>query len=433
MKRAAFLLAFMTTVCAVAEAQTTLYLKKDHIYAGVGGGEIAVVVPAPSDSTAPTAPSGLGVTATTATTVALSWTGSTDSGGSGLLAYKVYRAKGSGVALPVGTVNSSTTSFTDSGPLEPSTAYSFFIVAVDAAQNHSSASNTVNPTTSSASGDTTAPSAPANLRGIPTTRQSTYKVRLDFDPATDVGGSGVAGYKVYRDNSLISGGTPITNLYYEDSTNTANTSFSYKVKTVDGMGNVSGDSNVVTITTLREGTVFNFNQPDDSGIKGMKVRSNTLQRIGYQNCPWDVVAMANICLWDDYALSSESSFKASVNVLARVDSYTGVGVWMSGDAAYRVYATSLGYLVLDYWDTLNDSSVTNLDSWTTLPAGPGVLTVDADSANRRIKVYWNGTLRIDYTDPNTSRANSGAFTLASYLGGFSGLPASIFDDVLVER
>jgi len=33
--------------------------------------------------------------------------------------------------------------------------------------------------------------------------------------------------------------------------------------------------------------------------------------------------------------------------------------------------------------------------------------VQALSASRNIKVYWNGVLKIDYTETDTSRSNSG--------------------------
>jgi hypothetical protein len=108
----------------IAEAQTTLYFKRDHVYAGPGGGEIAIITPAPSDTAAPGVPTGVGTSSVTATSVVVSWTGSTDSGGSLLAGYKVYRQKGSGASLPVGTVASGTTTFTDQ-PLEPSTSYTW--------------------------------------------------------------------------------------------------------------------------------------------------------------------------------------------------------------------------------------------------------------------------------------------------------------------
>jgi fibronectin type III domain protein len=92
--------------------------------------------------------------------VQLSWTGSTDSGGSNLAGYKIYRQVGTGASLPVGTVAAGTTSFTDPH-LQPSTGYTFKIVAfdnlqdrvaytvraVDNATNASAASTAANVTT----------------------------------------------------------------------------------------------------------------------------------------------------------------------------------------------------------------------------------------------------------------------------------------------
>jgi hypothetical protein len=105
-------------------AQQTIYFKKDHIYSGPGGNEIAIATPLPSDQTAPGAPTGVSSSNVTATSVQLNWSASTDSGGSGLAGYKVYRQQGSGASLPVGTVGTGTLSFTDQ-PLTPSTAYTY--------------------------------------------------------------------------------------------------------------------------------------------------------------------------------------------------------------------------------------------------------------------------------------------------------------------
>lgn len=105
------------------------------------------MVPAPADQTAPTAPTGLGSSSVTATSVQLSWSASTDSGGSGLAGYKVFRALAPNGAVPVGTVGPAVLSFTDQ-PLRPSTTgYNYTVVAFDNAQNHSAASNSVVVTT----------------------------------------------------------------------------------------------------------------------------------------------------------------------------------------------------------------------------------------------------------------------------------------------
>src|SRR2546425_13022625 len=124
-------------------AQQTIYFKKDHIYNGPGGKEIAIVTPAPTDQTAPTAPSGLSSSNLSSTSVQLNWSAATDSGGSGLAGYKIYRQRGTGARLPVGTVGSSTLTFTDRPLQSGGTSYTYTIVAFDNAQNHSTASNAV--------------------------------------------------------------------------------------------------------------------------------------------------------------------------------------------------------------------------------------------------------------------------------------------------
>ena len=178
MKRAGLVLLWVMAACAVGEAQTTIYWAKDHIYAGPGGGEIATVTPAPSDTTAPTAPSGLAYTALTYTYVDLSSTGSTDSGGSSLAGYKIYRQRASGANLPVGTVAAGTTTFRDQ-PLTAGISFTYTIVAFDNAQNHSSASGSISVTSSS---DTTAPSVPAD----PTVSyNSATSVQVSWSASTD--------------------------------------------------------------------------------------------------------------------------------------------------------------------------------------------------------------------------------------------------------
>src|SRR5213593_4839974 len=133
-------LLLLLLIATSAGAQQTIYFKKDHIYAGPGGKEIAVVTPVASDAVAPAAPSGLASSNVTSTSVQLSWSASSDTGGSGLAGYKVYRQLGTGANLPVGTVGAATLSFTDQ-PLQPNAAYTYTIVAFDNAQNHSAPSN----------------------------------------------------------------------------------------------------------------------------------------------------------------------------------------------------------------------------------------------------------------------------------------------------
>lgn len=99
------------------------------------------VVAGTADTTAPSAPASLAASGTTQTATNLSWTAATDN--VGVSGYDVYQ-NGSFKATVA------TTSYAVTG-LTAATAYTFYVIAKDAAGNVSAASNTVNVTTSSAS------------------------------------------------------------------------------------------------------------------------------------------------------------------------------------------------------------------------------------------------------------------------------------------
>ena len=94
------------------------------------------------DTVPPSTPTGLTGNAVSSTQIDLSWNASTDTGGSGLAGYKVYRG---GVQVGITTL----TSFSDTG-LNPNTTYSYTVSAYDTAQNESAQTSPVNVTTSSA-------------------------------------------------------------------------------------------------------------------------------------------------------------------------------------------------------------------------------------------------------------------------------------------
>ncbi|MFF0314131.1 CARDB domain-containing protein [Micromonospora sp. NPDC005252] len=182
------------------------------------------------DTTAPSVPGNLSYTQS-GTTITLNWVASTDNaGGSGIAGYDIYR---NGAFLQsVGNV----TTFTDTQPATATVSY--YVRARDAAGNLSGNSNTV---TRTGSGDTTAPSVPGTLSQ--STSGST--ITLTWGASTDSGGSGLAGYNVYRGGNLIA--TLSTVLTYQD-TQPATATVSYYVRARDGAGNLSGNSNTVTRT-----------------------------------------------------------------------------------------------------------------------------------------------------------------------------------------
>lgn len=98
-----------------------------------------------NDTQAPTAPTNLIANNPTANTISLSWTASTDN--VGVTGYEIYV---NGVLYSTVTGTSATVM-----GLNPSTTYSFYIVAKDAAGNASSQSNTATETTLAGGGSTT--------------------------------------------------------------------------------------------------------------------------------------------------------------------------------------------------------------------------------------------------------------------------------------
>ena len=103
----------------------------------------------------PSAPGNLTSPAHTSSSVSLSWTASTSN--IGITGYQVRQA-GAIVATVTGT------SYTVNG-LNPSTAYSFTVAAIDAAGNVSAASNTVSVTTSAAANTNLAAGKPTSESG----------------------------------------------------------------------------------------------------------------------------------------------------------------------------------------------------------------------------------------------------------------------------
>lgn len=96
------------------------------------------------DTTPPTAPGTPTASAVTANTAALSWSASTDSGGSGLSGYDIYREQGATDPLLARSTSNSTTLT----GLTPNTQYQVFVRARDGSGNLSTPSATVTFTTS---------------------------------------------------------------------------------------------------------------------------------------------------------------------------------------------------------------------------------------------------------------------------------------------
>jgi chitodextrinase len=184
-----------------------------------------------SESIAPSAPTGLGATAISQTQINLSWSASTDTGGSGLAGYKIYRG-----TTEVGT--SATISYSDSG-LAAGTTYTYRVAAYDVAGN-------VSPQSSQASAktlDTTPPSAPTNLSG---SASSATQINLSWTASTD--NVGVTGYRIYRGGGTNPIGTS-SSTTYSDLTVVGSTTYSYTLEAYDLAGNTSPRSAPKSVST----------------------------------------------------------------------------------------------------------------------------------------------------------------------------------------
>ncbi|MFD0596820.1 discoidin domain-containing protein [Catellatospora coxensis] len=208
------------------------------------------------DTTAPSVPSNLTLGAS-GTTITLNWGASTDNaGGSGLAGYDVYR--NGTLAAQVGAV----TTWQDTQPTTATVSY--YVRARDNAGNVSANSNTV--TRNGTTPDTTPPSVPGTLSH--TTSGTT--ITLNWGASTDnAGGSGLAGYDVFRNGALAAQVGTVTTW---NDTQAATATVSYYVRARDNAGNVSGNSNTVT----RTGTTTDTTPPSTPGTLSHSTSGTTI-------------------------------------------------------------------------------------------------------------------------------------------------------------
>ena len=117
-------------------------------------------------------------------------------------------------------------------------------------------SDTVFVNVSNSTPDTTAPSVPGNMRF--TSKGSTW-IALDWNASSDSGGSGLAGYKLYRNSTKIKNTTTSA---YTNTGLSSSTTYSYYVRAYDNAGNTSGKSNTISVKT-QSSSSGNTTPPDD--------------------------------------------------------------------------------------------------------------------------------------------------------------------------
>ncbi len=190
--------------------------------------EFEVYGPTTGDTQAPTVPSGLAYTEPVTGQVKLTWNASSDN--TAVTGYDIY-ANDTLLTSVAGNV----TTYTDNRPANQTVTY--YVRAKDAAGNQSGNSSTV--TRRADTGDTQAPTAPANLA---LTEPASGQVKLVWNASSD--NTAVTGYDIYANNTLRDSVAGSVTTYTD--TQPATATVTYHVRAKDAAGNKSGNSNTVT-------------------------------------------------------------------------------------------------------------------------------------------------------------------------------------------
>ena len=298
-----------------------------------------------TDTTPPTVPAGLTGIAASQTQVQLTWTASTDSG-TGVAGYRIFRGNS---ATALATVTGTT--YSDTG-LTPSTNYSYVVRAFDnASPANESASSAAASVTTLAVPDTTPPTVPAGLTAI---AASQTEVRLTWTASSD-SGAGVAGYRVFRDNSA----TPlamVTGTTYLDTGLAANTAYSYTVRAFDNASpaNESTASAAAGVTTLVSADTTPPTVP--SGLSGVAM-SDSEVRLTWTASTDSGTGVAGYRIFRDGSTTPQATVTGTT--------YLDAGLAASTTYSYTVRA-------FDNASPTNQSAVSTATSVTTLAPASGL-------------------------------------------------------------
>lgn len=164
--------------------------------------------------------------------------------------------------------------------------------------------------------DTTAPSVPT---GLAATNRGPRSIQLAWNASTDnAGGSGVAGYDVYRNGSLV--GSP-TGTGFSDTALSPNTAYRYRVRARDAAGNASAQGTEITASTTADtggGGKKVIGYFVQWGIYGRNYRVKNIQDSG------SAAKMTHI----NYAFGNVRNNRCEVGVTVPSNEATGAG----GDA-----------------------------------------------------------------------------------------------------
>ncbi|KQZ60246.1 chitinase [Lysobacter sp. Root559] len=216
-------------------------------------------------------------------------------------------------------------------------SHAFKAVATDN-QGASTTSATSTVTVTAPSTDTTPPNVPG---GLSSPSQTSSSISLTWNASTDnSGGSGVAGYDVYRDGSLV--GSPTATSYTATGLS-ANTAYAFRVRARDNAGNASAQSAQISASTTQGGGGGNkrvIGYFAQWGIYGRNYRVKNIDTSG------SAAKITHI----NYAFGNVRNNRCEVGVIQPSDPNTGAG----GDA-FADYSKAFGAAesvsgAADTWD-----------------------------------------------------------------------------------
>ncbi len=209
-----------------------------------------------ADAVPPTPPTNLTGTATSATSVSLSWTGSTDN--IAVAGYRVFRS-----GSQIGTTTTST-SFTDT-LATPATTATYSVAAFDAVDNQSTGNPTVSVTTPAAP-PPSAPSVPGTPVAVAVTDTS---ATITWTRSTD--DVAVDHYTVTRNGSLLPVSVPqpvFGDPAFTDTGLSPDTLYQYSVTAFDGGGNNTSSGTGQLTTAATAGAISLIRQATASSTGG---------------------------------------------------------------------------------------------------------------------------------------------------------------------
>jgi len=331
------------------------------------------------DTTLPTAPSSLVVTASSSTQIGLRWTASTDN--VGVTGYRIERCTGASCTsfTQIGTTTGATT-FSSSG-LTASTSYTYRVRATDAAGNLSNFSNTSSATTQAGS-DTTPPTPPTALAA---TASSSTQIGLRWTASTD--NVGVTGYRIERCTgasctSFAQIGTTTGATTFSDSGLTASTSYTYRVRATDAAGNLSGYSNTASVTT-QSGT----DTRPPTAPTGLAATASSSTQIGLTwTASKDNVDVTGYRI--ERCTGSGCSSFVQIGTTTGATTFSNSGLTASTSYSYRVRASDAAGNLSNFSNT--SSTTTQAGSDTTPPTPPTGLAATASSSTQ-IGLTWTAS------------------------------------------